>query len=279
MTAPTAAAADGTAARADPAPTGDRDEARLRGGPSFVILGAQRGGTTSLYRYLGAHPAVRPAARKELHYLTKHFDRGPDWYRAQFPPTPPGTIAGESTPYYLFHPLAPCRLHAVAPHAKLIVLLRNPVDRAHSHHQLETRRGHETLPFEEAIASEDERLAGEADRLLADDRYVGYNHQHYSYLARGRYVDQLRAWLAVFPRDRVLILRSEDLYRDPAAVVDRATAFLGLPSVALADPRPHNDGRYAALRPETRRRLAAGFAPKNEELAALLGTDVGWDSG
>ncbi len=131
------------------------------GAPAFVIVGAQRGGTTSLYRYLAAHPGVLPASRKELHYFTNRHDRGPDWYRSQFPPTPPGTITGESTPYYLFHPHAPRRLHAFAPDVKLIVLLRNPVDRAYSHYQLQVRRRHETLPFEEAIAREEERLAGE----------------------------------------------------------------------------------------------------------------------
>lgn len=249
------------------------------GAPAFVIVGAQRGGTTSLYRYLAAHPGVLPASRKELHYFTNRHDRGPDWYRSQFPPTPPGTITGESTPYYLFHPHAPRRLHAFAPDVKLIVLLRNPVDRAYSHYQLQVRRRHETLPFEEAIAREKERLAGELEKLIEDDRYVSFNYQHYSYLARGRYVDQLRSWFAVFPREHFLILRSEDLYQDPAAVVRTVTAFLGLPPVELADPRPHNDGHYAALRPETRRRLAACFSPKNEELAALLGTDLGWDAG
>lgn len=245
--------------------------------PAFVIVGAQRCGTTSLYRALTAHPAVLPAARKELQFFSKHFDRGADWYRAQFPATAPGQVSGEATPYYLFHPAVPARLAAVAPAARLIVLLRDPVERAYSHYHHEVRRGHETLPFEEALATEAERLAGEEARLLADDAYVSFNHQHFSYQARGRYADQLRRWLTVLPRERFLILASEAFYRDPAASLARVTAFLGLPPAEVAIGAPQNEGDYPPLRPETRAALTAAFRAPNAELAELLGEDFGWE--
>ena len=250
---------------------------RSSGMPDFVIVGTQRGGTTSLYNNLIAHPKIAPAKRKEVHFFSLFFDRGLAWYRAQFPTDlPPGTITGESSPYYLFHPLAPQRMRACVPHAKLIVLLRNPVDRAYSHYHLELSRGDETLPFEEAIAHEEERLRGEVDRLLADDTYESFAHQHHSYLARGRYLDQLRAWLNLFPREQLLILKSEDLYHHPTDVVRQATDFLGLPPVSLTDRRAYNEVAYLKMRDGTRARLTADFADKNRELGEYLGQDFGW---
>ncbi len=106
--------------------------------PDFVIIGTQRGGTTSLHAYLSAHPQVATPATKELHFITDRYERGLDWYLGQFPAElPPDVITGEATPYALFHPLAPRRLREIAPAARLIVLLRNPVDRAYSHYLLE----------------------------------------------------------------------------------------------------------------------------------------------
>ena len=245
--------------------------------PDFVIIGAQRGGTTSLYRYLVAHPNFAPAAKKELHFFDNRFDLGIAWYTAQFPrPTPERPVTGEATPYYLFHPHAPRRLAALMPAAKLIVLLRNPVDRAYSHYQHEVRRGNETLTFEEAIAAQDERLRGEQERMLADETYRSRAHQRFSYLARGRYLDQLRVWFDRFPRDRFLILKSEDFYRNPVATVRHATDFLGLPRAPLVDRRAYNDEPYAPMRPETRRRLEEHFREPNRELAAALGDHFTW---
>ena len=202
--------------------------------PDFFIIGAQRGGTRSLYEYLSGHPDIQPARTEEVHYFSLFFDRGRRWFLSQFPPLGPGQITGEASPYYLFHPLAAERLHAVAPEAKLIVLLRNPVDRAFSHYQLEVRQGNEPLSFEEAIAAESSRLAGEVERILDDDTYASFAHQHYSYLARGRYVEQLRRWFSLFPRDQFLVLKSENFYRDPAAGYRQVTDFLGLLDGRLA---------------------------------------------
>lgn len=246
-------------------------------GPDFVVIGAQRSGSTSLYDYLTQHPRIVPAAMKELKYFTAFHDRPWGWYRRQFPaPLPQGTLTGEATPYYLFHPHAPRRLAARLPHARLLAVLRNPVDRAYSHWAHERARGTEPLAFEDALAAEDERLAGEAERMEADETYAGFAHQTYSYLARGRYARQLRRWFAHFPREQILVLRAEDLYADPAATVDRATRYLGLPPASLSDPAPRNRSGVTPMDPGTRRRLAREFAADNRDLAALLGIDIGW---
>jgi hypothetical protein len=257
-----------------------RAGSRLVTAPDFAIIGTQRGGTTSLHAYLRAHPHVQTPATKELHFLTDRFARGRDWYLGQFPAEVPlGTITGEATPYALFHPAAPRRLHTVAPDAKLIVLLRNPVDRAYSHYLLETSRGHETLSFAEALAAEPSRLAGEEARLLADPTYVSAAHNHASYLSRGDYASQLARWFATFPQDQFLILRSEDLYERTAETFAQVTSFLGLPTAATIPFQAHNRTAGPPLDPTIRTRLAQHFAPLNENLAKLLGWKETWDRG
>ena len=259
-----------------PAPQMDRS-APARQLPRFFIIGAQRAGTRSLYEELSRHPDVQPARTEEVHFFSLFFDRGLRWFLSQFPPLAAGQMTGEASPYYLFHPLAPQRMHAVVPEAKLIVLLRDPVDRAYSHYQLEVRQGYEPLSFEDAIAAEEERLAGEEARILDDDTYVSFTHQHYSYLARGRYAEQLERWLARFPRQQLLVLRSETMAEDPVATFRRVTDFLGLAPHPAAAVGPVNEASYPPMAPDTRRRLEAYFAEPNAALADLVGTGLTWD--
>jgi hypothetical protein len=251
---------------------------RAMAAPDFVIIGAQRGGTTSLYAYLSEHPRIAPAAAKELHFLTDRHERGRDWYLGQFPAElPPGVITGEATPYALFHPLSPARLRAVAPEARLIAVLRNPIERAYSHYVLERARGDEALDFVAAIEAEAERLAGEEARLVSEAGYVSEAHKHASYLARGDYAPQLERWLARFPRERLLVIRSEDLYERTAETFARVTSFLGIPPGAPRSFEVHNRLSGPPLDPAVRARLSRHFAPRNARLAALLGWDPGWD--
>ncbi|HET7093675.1 MAG TPA: sulfotransferase domain-containing protein, partial [Thermomicrobiales bacterium] len=246
-------------------------------GPDFIIIGAQRGGTTGFHQALTQHPYVVPAAQKELHFFDVLFDRGPGWYWRQFPADrPPGTITGEATPYYLFHPHAARRAAAIAPDARLIVLLRDPVERAWSHYHLSQSQGLEPFSFAEAIEREPQRLAGERERLLADERYYSFAHQHHAYLARGRYAAQLEGWFRHFRRERFLILASEAFYADPAGSIRQAAAFLDLPPFDLPAWRPLNESGKPAMDPVMRRALAARFADDNERLTRLLGWTPPW---
>jgi len=256
-----------------------RPTAGLRTTPDFLIVGAQRSGTTSLYRYLAEHPAVAPPVRKEIQYFSLHYDRGDSWYRTHFPLAGLQRVTFEATPYYLFHPAAPARAAGTVPHAKVIALLRDPVERAFSHWQHNASRGLEHLGFESALDAETERLAGEDDRLLADVHYESSAHRYWSYAARGEYVTQLERWLAHYPREQLLVLRSEDLYEQPGPTYARALAFLGLAPVELdAYPRYTRRTSSAQMTDSARQRLTAYFRPHNEQLAALLGDDVWWDA-
>lgn len=267
--------------------------------PDFIILGTQRGGTTSLYHYLTEYAGVFSAMHKEVHFFDDHFSAGLRWYRAQFPTLlqkyyadrvqKQRFVTGESSPYYLFHPHVPKRVLNSIPEVKLIVLLRNPIDRAYSHHWLSVHEGHETLPFEKALKCEEERLAGEEEKMLEHEGYESYNHKHYTYLSRGIYVDQLRRWVGTFPKEQFLIVKSEDLYSDPAAITRQCLEFLGIPASRLdtakefkqyREPTPgghKNREKPPRMDAALRKTLVEYFKPHNARLYEYLGRDFEWD--
>jgi hypothetical protein len=252
----------------------------LRVLPNFVIIGTMKGGTTSMFQYLAQHPQINPPFRKEIKFFDIHFPQGLLWYRAHFPlwaKMTDGALTGEATPYYLFHPLAADRLADTLPNSRIIVMLRNPVDRAYSHYSHIHRVGREPLSFEDAIATEPERLAGEAERIMADPNYSTFTHVHYSYLARGRYAEQLPRWLERFSRDQMLFLASEDLSRDPGAAFQRTLAFLGLKAWTPGQFSIFKQGSYEQMAPTTRRKLVDYFRPYNQQLYDLLGMKFDWD--
>ena len=244
--------------------------------PGFLILGAQKAGTTALYAYLRWHPGITGPAWKEVSYFDRHYRRGVHWYRGHFPLRPGERLVGEASPGYLFHPLAPERVRATVPDAKLIALLRDAVDRAFSHYHHEVALGREPLTFEQAIEAEPERTRGEEERLAREPGYFSHAWWDYTYLARGRYAEQLERWLAVFPREQLLVVASEELAAEPGESYARVLEFLGAPAHALGSyPRVYEQS-YAEMRPDTRRRLAEHFAEPNRRLYELLGRDLGW---
>lgn len=249
--------------------------------PSFLIIGAARAGTTSLHAYLMRHPLVAEPTHKELHFFDLNVDRGLDWYRRHFPAVPPGNrsgvVTGEASPYYLFHPAVPARVKAALPDVRLVALLRNPIDRAYSQHQLARRHGRDELSFEDAIEAEPDRLRGEWERMEREPGYQSVSHRHHSYLARGRYAEQLERWYAHFPRAQLLVLRSEDFFSSPPTVYSDVLRFLELPQHDLGEYQAYNQRRYDGISPVTRERLREHFAEPNQRLEALLGRSFGWD--
>lgn len=255
--------------------------------PSFLLIGAQRAGTTSLFHHLCRHPHVAAPATKEIHFFDDQYWRGVDWYRSFFPLAlrrrlarlrGGDLVAGEATPYYLFHPAAPERVAATLPSARLVVLLRDPVERAHSHYRTMRHLKGEPRSFAGALAFEEKRLAGEEERLLADPRYRSRHHRRHAYVARGLYADQLERWLAWFPREQLLVLKSEDFFERPGEIYAETLDFLGLPQWQPDRFENRNPSPAGRLRPALRARLEARFAEPNERLARLLGRDLGWGS-
>ncbi|GAB4084278.1 hypothetical protein GCM10028784_09080 [Myceligenerans cantabricum] len=265
----------------------------LRGGPDFLLVGGKRCGSTSLYYALLEHPRVMPlfpSAKllpkdnhtKGVHYFDTHHDRGSAWYRSHFPASvrrSGGSIVGEGSPYYLFHPLAAARAAREVPDARIVVVLRDPVQRAFSHYRERRREGAEPLAtFEEALAAEADRTAGEEERIVAEPGYRSYAHEQESYRAQGEYAPHLRRWLEHFPAERVHVLVAEEFYAAPQRACDGVAEFLGLAPAPLPDTaaRPWNAAPSLDLRPALREELARHYAPFNEDLKALLNRDLPW---
>jgi hypothetical protein len=258
--------------------------------PDFLIIGTKRGGTTSLWRYLVQHPLVPrlfPAWNtKTSHYLEDNHSRGEAWYRSHFPTvrqraalqrrhSGPSRV-GEAAPYYLFHPLAAGRAAALMPQARIIVLLRDPVERAWSHYKERRTEGHEPLDFAAALAAEDVRTAGERERLIADGSSVSNAYDWWSYRARGRYLEHLEPWLSAYHPGQMLILPSETFYRDPAGTYATVLDFLRLPPYELPAYDVFNDRPGGGMDPAVRDELTAYFRPYNAALQDRLGMRFDW---
>jgi hypothetical protein len=244
--------------------------------PDAMIIGAMKSGTSSLHYYLMQHPRVIAPLRKEVHYFDLNFERGESWYRANFGRAGQGGVNIDSSPYYLFHPQVPQRAHARVPDAKLIVLLRDPVRRAYSHYWHERDKGREPLSFEDAIAAEPDRIERDQERLARGEIQRSEAHQYFSYLARGRYAEQLEHWLNFYPREQLLILRFEELAADPLPVLNRSLGFLGLPLMQRAKLEPRNTRKYPPIETATAERLREYFAPHVVALEVLLDERMHW---
>lgn len=254
--------------------------------PDFIVIGAQKCGTTSLYHYLKKHPCISMASQQEVHYFDLNYGKGTDWYRAHFPASlsknlvkqmfARDLIIGESSPYYIFHPAVPQRISELLPEVKLIALLRNPVERAQSHYYHEVRKGRETLSFEAAIQKEAERLAGVKEKLLEDERYYNDNYRNFSYVSRSVYIDQLETWARFFPRDQFLIIKSEDFYDDPETTLKQVSGFLNLKSFALKAYKKYNYAAYSNMDTGLRKQLTDYFEQYNQRLYEFLGISFDW---
>ncbi|MFN8096794.1 MAG: sulfotransferase [Dermatophilaceae bacterium] len=272
--------------------------APLRPDPDFLLIGAKRGGTTSAYFHVLSHPDVLPlfpSARllpkgrdtKGTSFFTTNYHLGSVWYASHFPSRAQrlihqrrsghAGIAGEASPYYLYHPLAADRVHAHVPDARLLIALRDPIDRAHSAWREQTRNGVEKLSFEDALDAEEARLGSEAQRLVAEPGYISFSHEFQSYAAQSRYAESLARWFALFPREHIHVWASEDYYTAPNETVRAITAFLGLdPERLPAIEQRLNAAPKTDMEPATRDRLRRYFADDVAETSRLLGRAMPW---
>jgi hypothetical protein len=190
-----------------------------------------------------------------------------------------GVITGEHTPAYAIHPLAAERIAATLPHVRVIVLLRDPVDRAYSHYQHEFRCNHENLGFRDALAAEPGRTALEVDRMRSEPGYRSAEYVRHAYLDQGIYRPILERFFRHFDRSRVMVIKSERLFADAQSVYDEVLAFLSLNPFRLSNFDKVNSGAYLPLRdedPVLDRKLRAYFRSLNRSLHSLLGEDFAW---
>jgi len=263
--------------------------ASLRTLPDFIIIGGQKCGTTTLYDYLIQHPSVISAARKEVHFFDNdyHYAMGLKRYRVQFPTNSYKNkikkrynnqgITGEASPNYLSHPLVPKRIFESIPLVKLIVILRNPVDRAYSEYHMNRRKNWENNSFEEAIAYEQKTLNGKYENGKWDMKYRTYNDKRWPYLIRGIYVEHFRRWLDVFRKTQLFILNTEDFKKNYSKTMKSCFQFLGVSDYKVKEMDEKNVGEYIPMKLETREFLIDYFKPHNERLYKFLNMKFDWD--
>lgn len=256
--------------------------------PEFIIIGAQKCGTTSLYRYLAGHPQVIRSFKKEIDYFDLHYERGIHWYRSHFPYSlhrrwrtgvmSRRCLTGEASTNYIVDPLAPARAAQILPSVRLVALLRNPVERAFSHYRHRVRYWQESRTFPDAIASEMDVIEREGHRrLLAALDPEASRFRRRSYLLKGIYANQLTNWQEHFSSGQILVLGAEELYSSPRATFARVVEFLGLEPWNPAGFDAHNSFSYGSMGGRSRDCLAEFFEPHNERLYELLGGRFEWE--
>lgn len=252
--------------------------------PNFIIIGAQKAGTTSLYHYLSQHPQVFQSFEKEVHYFDgglqaniDNYAKGLNWYRANFPCKSyvgADGVVGEATPLYMFHPLVPERLAKVIPNVKIISILRNPTERAISHYFHEKKKGYEILPISAALKIEE-------DRISESLRTLNFNSKefiHFSYKSRGLYKEQLARYYSCFPNLNIHIIESSDFQENPNAVLKRVFEFLGIDAqFKVKDLQPQNVGQRSMQVPQDIYDfLDEYFYPHNQKLFDFIGNTFSW---
>ena len=217
--------------------------------PSFVIVGAMRGGTSALTRAISQHPDVFIAPGKEMHFFNRNFERGLDWYEGRFAGSDAAAARGEATPLYMYDPQALRRMVETLPSARFIAIIRHPVDRSYSHYWHNRRRDRERQSFEEAIRLPPKELI-------------------FEYLQMSRYTENLRELESLAP-GRLLVLINEDLRNRRAETLDRVWRFIGVdPARGTVEPRSPRRSLMASLR--RRRRVPRDYPPMDPATRAGL---------
>jgi hypothetical protein len=254
--------------------------------PNCIIVGAQKAGTSSLFHFLSQHHQVHAALQKEVHFFSggyesnnDNYEKGELWYRSHFSLSKDlnaGDISLEATPMYLFHSLVPGRIRALIPKCKIIILLRDPVERAISHYFHVARHGFETLPIEQAMQAEQDRLKN----AIAVSNYADPAYRLYSYQSRGLYLEQIKRFQSLFPADQLLILSSEELITAPKHVLQQVFAFIGVdPEQEINNLQSQNQGNNKQkVSSEVYAQLSEFFYEPNQLLFKHLARDFNWIS-
>ena len=250
--------------------------------PDFIIIGSEKCGTTSLYEYLKKHPSVVASKGKEVSFFDKNFHRGDGWYRSFFPSLLTKyfkkIITFEATPRYFIHPHAAERISKLYPNVKLIVLFRNPVDRAYSHYEQETiYAGRETLPFEDALEKENERISKEYEKMEQDENYYPCSYYWFSHKEGGMYFKHLTRWMKFFSKEQFLFVKSEDLFTNPTETYNEILKWLELSPYELSEYKIYKERNYREKLDSTmREKLNNFFQSHNEQLYKFLNRDFNW---
>lgn len=270
-----------------------RITSNLRTYPDFIIIGSGRAGTTSLYSYLIQHPNIitsfshREQKAADLHFFEYMISSSTNWYRSHFPTkiskkllqlrTKSSVISGEFTSTYMYHPFVPKRIFDLIPNIKLIVILRNPVDKVYSAFSQQFQFKEFTSSFEDYIESELKRIKiteNEPDLKTFNEDFESIAVPNI--LRHGIYHTYLKKWLELFSKKQIYVVDSKDLHDNTQETLDNIFKFLEIPPVNIPDTSKINVGKYSKMDTLTRRRLLDFFSPFNDKLNYLLGTKFHW---
>ena len=247
---------------------------RQETGPDFIIAGASKCGTSSIHYYLSCHPQILLSHKKELDFYWQNYHRGIDWYLAHFPTITDRAdfLTGEATPNYLRFPQVASRIKDTFPQTKIIILLRNPVDRAISWHYHKLNAGLTNVDLKTAIATEIEKLATTTEAEIINTGYGDPDN-----IMSSLYIYKIKPWIELLGREQFLILKSEEFYSNPLQVMSDVFQFLNLPDCPLNNYPKVNAGSYQPTDPELRNTIAEYFAPYNRQLEEYLGMKFDWE--
>ena len=252
--------------------------------PDFIIIGSMKCGTTSLYYDICEHPCASAAARDEIGFFDSNFHLGLNWYRSMFPTKGQiedikhkegVAITGEDTPFYFWNPIAAKRIQKILPNIKLIIILRNPIDRAYSEYQDLVSRESNSPSFETFI--ENEINTRKKGIIITEENFEIFN-QNDSYLLKGIYIDQLKIWAGLFPKEQIFTLSTESLNSDPTASMESVFQYLNLPDYKIKKPQHQKQKKYAPMDSQTRKLLIEFFKPHNERLFKFIGKEFDWEN-
>lgn len=252
---------------------------RYRALPDFIIAGCQKGGSTSLFKYLEQNQEISTSFTKEVNFFNRSYGRGINFYKSYFPlKINNGRLIGESTPDYMDNPYVPKRIYKSLPNVKLIFVLRNPIHRAYSHYQMTRSFGikFENLSFKEALERENERIS-EIEKKLSDPNFYNEDYCYYNYLKKGLYSKQLLLWKEYFPEDQLLILQSEELFENPSRVMSQTEDFLGVKTSQIQTFKAYNTRSYDKINNDDLCFLRDYYRKPNEELFEIIGKRFNWD--
>ena len=252
--------------------------------PDFIIIGSMKCGTTSLYYDICEHPCVSAAAYDEIGFFDSNFHLGLNWYRSMFPTKGQiddvrrkegVAITGEDTPFYFWNPIAAKRIQKILPNIKLIIILRNPIDRAYSEYQDLVSRESNSPSFETFI--ENEINTRKKGIIITEENFEIFN-QNDSYLLKGIYIDQLKIWAGLFPKEQIFTLSTESLNSDPTASMESVFQYLNLPDYKIKKPQHQKQKKYTPMDSQTRKLLIEFFKPHNERLFKFIGKKFDWEN-
>ncbi len=247
--------------------------------PDFIIIGTVRSGSTSLYYNICEHPSILPAEYDEIGFFDSNYHLGIEWYRSMFPTKKNMSnlkektnyaITGEDTPFYFWKKEVVERICQILPKSKLIVIFRNPVDRAYSNYNLALRTKNEEMSFEDAI---DEEV-----RFMKNHTFRESIDRPRSYLSKGLYANQLELWKNNFPENQIHIICTENMKKYPEKELLEIFKFLEIPKYQIKNPQKQKMYNYEKMNPETRQRLLDYFRPHNEKLFKMIQRKFEWDN-